>query len=269
MASDNEFYPNGPMELPGDPQKNSSYTPRPKRFPAKKLLAAAGAILALAAIGFGIYKILLQDSRPAISNPEDASSVESPVSQADSALNDVPDTAEMKTFKADFPRLEATHPSNWTVTENERGVRFESPEFRYELLNGTSTVGNFRIYIRQGARDIDSKYIGRGVASLPSEVLTYTGPAPGQREQTNLSFFGLDSDDHFAFFFIAGNFSLQKGDTLGPTYGKEAETYIVSGGYSEKALADDLAANPVSLEKFNQTNAYKQALEIVKSLKLL
>ncbi len=68
---------------------------------------------------------------------------------------------------------------------------------------------------------------------------------------------------------IAGNFSLQKDESLGPEYGREPETYIIAGGYSSTELTDDLATNQVGLEYFSQTNAYKQAIEILKSLKIL
>jgi len=67
---------------------------------------------------------------------------------------------------------------------------------------------------------------------------------------------------------IAGNFQLNTGETLGPSYGKESETFIVAGGYSAKDLTDDMATNKVPTQGYNQTNAYKQALDIVKSLQL-
>ena len=40
--------------------------------------------------------------------------------------------------------------------------------------------------------------------------------------------------------------SLQKGDTLGPNYGREQGTFIIACGFSSKDLKDDLATNPVS-----------------------
>ena len=269
MASGNEIFPNGPMELPGEPEKQSSVrAPHRKRMPNRKLIVIM-VILVLAAGGFGVYKVLSGSKSSTKSSKQQSTATDAPTETAD-GTSDVPSVSEEKTFTGNFPRAELTHPSSWSVTETpDKGIRVESPEFTYTLLDGTTTKGNFRIYLRQGARDIDSKYIGRGVASLPTEVLKYIEPAPGQQTETNLSFFGLDTDDHFAFFFIAGYFNLQKGDTLGPSYGKEPETYIISGGYSAKTLADDLATNPVSLDKFNQTNAYRQAMDIIESLKLL
>lgn len=264
----NDVFPEGPLELPGEPERTSSVRKTKKPFPTRKLIIVI-AIIALGGIAFGVYKFVWNKDTPASSNTSQDTTPET-TTQTSSGPTDVPTVSETKTFEGNFPRSELTYPANWTAMETaDRGIRVESPEFSYTLVDGTETTGHFRIYIRQGAREIDSKYIGRGVASLPSEILTYVEPAPGQRTETNLSFFGLDTDDHFAFFFIAGNFTLQKGDTLGPSYGREAETYIISGGYSAKTLADDLATHPVPLEYFNQTSAYAQALDILKSLKLL
>jgi hypothetical protein len=67
---------------------------------------------------------------------------------------------------------------------------------------------------------------------------------------------------------IAGNYSLKQGDTLGPNYGKEPETFIVAGGFSSKDLKDNLATNLVDPVVLDSSNAYKQAIEIVKSLQL-
>jgi hypothetical protein len=187
-----------------------------------------------------------------------------------SSTTDIQTVTATKTLKTDFPRVELTYPENWVVTENKEqsGIRIESPEFTYTSITGSPIKGNFRVYVRQGARQQDSKYIGRGVAAQPSESLMYANPIASQRPETNLSFFGLDSADNFAYFLIAGNFSLQKGESLGPEYGTEPETYIIAGGYSSTELAEDLATNPVPVEYFSTTQAYKQATEIVKSLKI-
>lgn len=182
---------------------------------------------------------------------------------------DVPDSADTKLFENGFLGVKLTHPANWTAVDTEsNGIRVESPEFSYKTLSGQEVTGNFRIYIRKGARTQDSKYIGRGYAIQPSETLTYSKPALGQRSETFLTLFGLDTPDNFAYFFIAGNYNLATGDTLGPDYGKEPETYIISGGFSAKELEDDMATNQVSTELIKTSNAYKQAIEILKSLQI-
>lgn len=183
---------------------------------------------------------------------------------------DVPDTTKTSTYDNGFLGVKVTYPDTWSVTESDSkdSAKFESPSFSYKTIDKRSVTGNFRIYVRKGARTIDGKYIGRCIAIKPSEKLVYKQPALGQRTETNLTLFGLDSPDNFALFLIAGNYSLNKGDTLGPNYGKEPETYIIAGGFSAKELKDDLATNPVSADLLASSNAYVQALDILKSLQL-
>ena len=187
-----------------------------------------------------------------------------------SPKNDVPNAPTNKQFENGYLGVKLTYPDNWTAIEpdNRDSVRLESPEFSYQSSAKGRINGNFRIYIRKGARDVDGKYIGRGVAIQPTEKLVYTAPTQGQRTETNLSHFGLDTPDNFAFFLIAGNFQLNKGDTLGPDYGKETETFIIAGGFSSPDLTEDLATNSVAVNVINSSNAYKQAINILKSLQL-
>ena len=165
-------------------------------------------------------------------------------------------------------RLELKYPDNWTVTETtDNGLRIESPEFSYQTIDKGDVTGYFRIYIRKSARSSDGKYIGRGVALQPSEKLVYSQPTISQRKETSLTLFGLDTTDHFAYFLLTPNFQLNTGETMGPNYGKEIEAYIIGGGYSTKTLTDDLATYKVSKDGLTQKNSYKQAIEIIGSLK--
>ena len=182
---------------------------------------------------------------------------------------DLPNTTTTKEYENGPMGLTLTYPSDWTATEtSDNGTRIESPVFNYKNLDGDPVSGSFRIYIRKGARAADRKYIGRGVAIQESIKTIYKKPAAGQRADTLVTNFGLDTADNFAYFFVAGNFQLKVGDTLGPDYGKEPETYIVSGGYSSKDLKDDMATNTVPVDYIIKSNAYKLAIEIIKSLQL-
>lgn len=181
---------------------------------------------------------------------------------------DIPDAGSLTEHSNGFLGLKLTHPDSWTATDADNGLRIQSPEFKYQSMSGGEITGYFRIYIRKGARTQDGKYIGRGIAIEPSQKLTYTNPSPGQRSETNLSLFGLDDSSNYGFFMIAGNFNLNKGDTLGPKFGQEPDTYIISGGYSDDSLTDDMATNPVSPQLIKTSNAYSQAVEIIKSLNL-
>jgi hypothetical protein len=260
-----------PLNLPEDESGGSQRgnSNRVRRFLNKKLLISVLATTLIAGAGFGIWKFVLQDSSKATTDNSEAVEVDENETE-DTLSRDVPEVSQMETFKSAQPRMEFEHPANWEVTQTEQnGVRIESPAFSYQTVTSGAVEGNFRIYIRQGARDVDSKYIGRGVAIRASEKLTYDDPAPDQRTDTNLSLFGLDTTDHFAFFMIAGNFALQQGDTLGPDYGKEAEAFVISGGFSSKELEEDMATHMVPLDDFDKSNAYQIAIEIIKSLKLI
>jgi len=182
---------------------------------------------------------------------------------------DVPDVSTSKTYDSQNMNLTLSYPSNWTLTASaDSSVRIVSPAFSYKNIASEEIKGNFRVYIRQTARPIDTKYIGLGMAAEPSHPLTYAKPTASQRKTTYLTNFGFDTPDNFAFFFIAGNFNLDKGDTLGPNYGTEPGTNIISGGYSSDSLRDDMATHQVPLDYFAKTKAYKQALKIVESLQI-
>lgn len=245
-----------------------------RRSTGKKITIAAVIAVLVAAIGYGAWVWLGPDKIPDeedVTQQTDETTVEetSEVSNINTG-DDTPTATSTETFTSNKPSLELEHPSIWSATTTEDdGVRVQSPQFVFETVDGQEIDGYFRIYIRQGARDQDSTYLGRGLASQPSEKLTYSDPPEGQRSETNLSFFGLDSTDNFAYFFLAGNFSLETGQSLGADYGQENSTFIISGGYSSPELEDDMAAHKVPLDYFDQTNAYRQAVDILKSLRLL
>jgi hypothetical protein len=256
----------GPLELPdSEPRKVSQKrTGIPRRL-LKRVLIGLGVVVVVALVGFGAGKLFGNKKSTEATAPTDTK----PTTTTPTVkTSDLPSVSGTKTFNSSSLGIELTYPVGWTTTEASGGVRIESPEFGYTTGIQGTIKGNFRVYIRKGARDVDSKYIGRGVAIKSSEKLAYTAPTSVQRKETNLSFFGLDNPDQFAYFLVAGNFNLNKGDSLGPNYGKESDTVIVTGGYSSKTLTDDFATNQVSADTFQQTNAYKQAIDILKSLKL-
>src|SRR5581483_5671009 len=115
-----------------------------------------------------------------------------------------------KTFTAETLAVEFQYPADWTVTEKDGTITAKSTAMTVQSTTG-GVSGAFRVYIRKVARDVDSKYIGRAVAMQATEPLTYSNPAPSQRKTTNLSFFGYDDANNFAFFMITGNFNLKKG----------------------------------------------------------
>jgi len=246
-----------------------AYAPAKKKSPKfnKKILFTLLAVVVLIAAGLAVWKFVL--NKPAAKQPQtQQTATDLPATTTNKVPEDVPAASLSETYESTALSVGFKYPKTWKVSEANGGVRIESPAFTYEAMGLGAAEGIFKIYIRQGARAVDGKYIGRGYAIKPSEKLTYTQPALGQRTDTLLSSFGLDDSENFDFFFIAGNFQLAKGDTLGPDYGKEPDTYIIAGGYSNATAVDDLAFTPVSLTEYTTSTAYKQALQIVASLQL-
>lgn len=234
---------------------------QPRRIP--RLVYVPLLILILILLAFVGWKVvwpkLHKSSKPASQSTSVATQ---------QAPSEIPDTTETKPFHNVIPSLDFNYPVTWTVTQKDNAVRIESPTFSYSSTDKGNVSGYFRIYIRQGARSSDSKYIGRGVAIQPTDKLTYDKPAAGQRKDTNLSYFGYDTPDNFAYFMITSNFSLKKGDTLGPTYAHESDAFVIAGGYSEPNLTDDLSFHQISTSSFQKTKAYTQAINIIKSLQI-
>jgi hypothetical protein len=255
------------VDLPEDqtgtaPIETPHYAPKP----SKKKWLIIGIVVAIIVGGLG-YWIL---SRPkSTTGPTDQATQSNAPAPSPTPASDVPEANQTTEYDNGPLGVTLTHPVDWKVTPTEnKGVRVESPTFKLETADGEEVTGLFRIYIRKGARSQDSTYIGRGVALKDSEKITYTKPALGQRSDTLLSTFGLDEPMTFNYFFVAGNFQLKKGDTLGPDYGKEPETFIIAGGYSSDELTDDLAFYSVDTDMPSNSAAYRQAIDIIKSLEL-
>ncbi len=258
---------NQPLDLPGGdnplPHKNSQ---KKKRSP-KKLLVGLLVFLLLLGLAAGVTLVL--KNRSEVTTAPSSPAATSDTAQQTTSNGDVPEAENSESFTSSPYRITFSYPKTWAVTEaDDNGIRIESQKFTYKKTDGSEENGYFRIYIRKGARTQDGTIIGKGVAIEPSEKLKYTNPTSSQRKETNLSHFGLNTEDNFAFFLIAGNYELEKGDTLGPDFGKETETILIGGGYSGADLKDDLATNQVSIDWFKTTEAYKQAISILESLEI-
>jgi hypothetical protein len=254
-----------PLDLPEDTTQHAPPPPSQPMQPKKsrKYIVIIAVVILVALLGFCTWYLLI--SRP---KTDQTYTPQTQVDDKASDTTEVPSATATKTYTNDIMRLNLTHPDTWVVTEENDAIKVESPNFKYTTVDKGTVTGVFRIYIRQGAQAADSKIIGEGVAIMPSEKLVYSNPTPSQRKETNLSFFGLKEPNNFAFFLIAGNFTLNKGDSLGPNYGKEPDTFIIGGGYSSKDLKDGLATVQVPVGGFQETTAYKQAVDILKSIQI-
>lgn len=253
------------MQPPVLDDQNLPKPPKLKKSPKKALLVVVIIAVILAVAGAaGWFFILRPEAKPAPTPQTNQSTQDDQTSS-----NDVPDAANTETLTNDVYRITLMYPKTWTATDEDDGsILIQSQDFTYQTAAGEDKRGNFRVAIRKGATTADSEIIAKGVAIAPSEKLVYTNPAPGQRTETNLSSFGKDKEDNFAFILITSNFTLQKGDTLGPNFGKETDAFLIGGGYSESSLTPGMATNSVPIEGYNTTNAYKQAVAIIQSLEI-
>jgi len=230
---------------------------------AKKPLTALAALVLVVAIGFGVYKILNKNnSKPSTTQTSEQQATEQPASISSEA------SQLSENYTSNTLRLSFKYPSDWKVNEVDRGIRVESPTFTFTSKDKGEVDGIFRLYIRKGARSVDGKYLGDGYAFAPSTKLKYTDPASGQRDSTWLTDFGIKTTDNFAYFVVEGNYELKIGATLGPSFAKEADAYLIAGGYSKPDLTDDLATVLMPVDGYNQTSQYKTAVTIVQSLQL-
>lgn len=254
-------------EMPPAPVLDDKAVPQPpklKKSP-KGLIVVLIIIMVLAAAGIAGWLLFGKPDQQTPATP----TADQPKASTTST-DDVPEAQNTETFTSSPYRITLQYPKTWTVTENnDNSLLIQSQSFTYKTASGDSQQGNFRVYVRKGAQQADSDIIAKGVAMQDSQKLTYTKPTPAQRAETNLSLFGLDSEDNFAFLLITGNFSLKKGDTLGPNFGKEIETIVIGGGYSQPGAEPGMATTSVPPTGFDQTNAYKQAISIIQSLEIM
>lgn len=261
----------GQLDLPEE-ASGQGQPSKPQNFKSKRswsgvfkkivvVLLVAGA---LAGLGFGVYKFFFADG----DSSKESAQIQSEQTTSQEPESEVNAQSLTEAYTSSTLRLDFMYPEDWSVNEVDRGISVISPEFTYITADDEEITGNFKIYIRKGARSVDGKYLGRGFAIERSEKISYSQPESGQREDTYLTAFGLDKPDNFGYFVIQGNFDLKKGGTLGPDYAKEVEAYLIFGGYSDKSIEDDLGTNELSTDTYDQTSQYMTALEIVKSLKL-
>lgn len=254
-------------EMPPPPVLDDETPPKPpqlKKSPKKGLLVVLIVIVVLGIAGATGWFFFMRN------NDQPSSQANKPAAETPAATDDVPEATNTETFTSSPYRITFQYPKTWTVTEdNDNSFVVQSQEFTYKLAAGGTKKGYFRIYVSKPADAADSAIIAKGVAIQPSTKLVYTKPTPAQRTETNLSVFGQDTENNFAFLLITGNFALQKGDTLGPNFGKEIETILIGGGYSDPSLTQGMAMNPVPVNGAQDTNAYKQAIAIIQSFEIM
>lgn len=266
---ENQYSDPNPVTIPKDTVQEQIPPVRPtvsKKAIIKKLLIALGVLLLIAAAGFVIWKFVLDKKDELAPVQTDQNQVQATDSESSNEQLQPEELTE--DFKSDFLRLEFKYPQAWKVTESDNVILVKSPSFKLNDMTDNESISYFKIYIKRGANDADGKYLANAYAIEQSQKITYTEPASGQRKDTNLTDFGNATPDNFAFFVVQGNFNLAKGDTLGPKFAQEPDSFLIAGGFANDELTDGLATKTISIESFADNQAYLTAVEIVKSLKL-
>lgn len=259
--NDQEIY-GAPLDLP-EASIEAPVHSQPSK-PAFRYIRILIIVVALIAIAAGVYFFFMRPKDTTAPAQQPTPTSESTSKKTESSTN----KTELKKHNGDFPRMEIDYPASWTLVEKDNSVTITSPEFDVKTVNKGVVKGNFSVYIRSGAREQEGKYIGRGYAVRPSEKLVYDAPSSTQRKDTNLTLFGLDSADYFSYFLVSGDYELKKGETLGPNYGREAETYIIAGGFGTSKQADPLDYNDLDVKEATTSDSYEQGIAIIKSLKV-
>jgi hypothetical protein len=233
----------------------------------KRFLMILLGIAVLIAAGIAAWKLIpSKDEKQTPANT--AQNQQQTTENADPVNLALGDTHLTKTYTSDALGLEFKYPQGWVVSEQNNSVMVKSPEFNLTAKDGSNAPTFFKVYIKRGATEAEGKYLGNGYAVAPSEKLDYTDPAPGQRKTTFLTDFGLGTADNFAYSVVQGNFELAKGDTLGPKYASEPDSFLVSGGFATQQQKDGLETIELPMDSYKQNLAYKTGIQIIQSLQL-
>lgn len=268
--------PAGPVNIPDDiPQEHmaqsslASSSPverAPKSQIFKRFFYLVIFLFVVCILAFAAWKFIPSktNSNQTSQNGQSSSNTQS----ADPVKLALGDTGLSKTYSSDNLSLQLKYPESWTVSEQDSSIIIKSPAFDMKDKAGAAASTYFKVYIKKGADETDGKYLGRGFAVAPSEKINYSSPAAGQHTTTFLTDFGLDTNDNFAYFVVQGNFQLSKGDTLGPKYASEPDSYLVTGGFATDKQKDGLETIKLPLDSYKQNLAYQTGVDIVKSLQL-
>jgi hypothetical protein len=249
-----------------DLDKPAAHTPhfkQPKTGKTKKWLII-GSIIAVLGLGGAAYWMLSKDEAPAKQTTN--TTTQPKTSQPD--LNAPDPNATSKTFKSTKLNVEFNYRSDWTLKEtgDQAEVILTSPGVTYTTQDGASAEGVFTLKMRNGViPDAMQETVLDTVAVKDSEVIGYDQPTEAQRHFTNVSFGGPDANN-FGFFIVSGSIAYKAGQVFGSQIDLSGNAYLFAGGYGIDA-ADALDFEPVAAASFD-TEAYQQALAIIKSLRI-
>jgi hypothetical protein len=268
LSTDGEYISSEHMRLPDEISRKkinpSNKTKNIFKQPPKLLLI----VLVLLIIAAAWFLVPSKDGDNQLAEPSNEPQQKQSAPQTTANAASLGDLQLTETYKNDFLRLSFNHPKAWGVKDEQDVVLLSSPVFSYKTVDGSDKQGFFKIYIKQSSTPTDGKYLGRGIVISQSEKIAYSQPEPSQRTETYITPFGLDGVDNFAYFVVQGNFNLAEGDSLGPKFASETDAFLIAGGFSSEDQKDPLGMNRLSPDSYKNEQAYKSAVEIIKSLKL-
>lgn len=238
-----------------------------KKSPKKKLVLAAVivAVLIVAGVLYVVFGSKKAAAPKPVSNSTNTSQNSGNQASGNSATSQ--NASGLQTYKSTKLNIEFTYPGGWSMKENtdKSVITLASGPTTYTKKDGTSTNGVFTLRLRNGiVSDAMKQNIQNAVAMRDSEVIAYDKPTDQQRQYTNISFGG--SGPNTNFFVVSGSVAFKDGEAFGSNIDLEGAVYLFAGGYGADS-ADAMAFDAVPKASF-EGSAYKQALGIVKSMKI-
>ena len=131
-------------------------------------------------------------------------------------------TSTVTTSKAVIPtqaytsanqNLTFNYPTNWKVNETTTVITATSPMLKLTSYSHQSVDGQVTLQIRAQGVALSEFNAGDATAILPSQIITYTSPANGQRASTYISFLNYASSKGSGIdgIYITGNTGYQSG----------------------------------------------------------
>ncbi|HJQ08592.1 MAG TPA: hypothetical protein VJ836_03885 [Candidatus Saccharimonadales bacterium] len=244
---------------------HSSKFAKPRARRGKKWLLIGLAALMLTIVGVALlwwFGLRTPSVRPAAN---DSAQQQMQPESENSSQTPQTDTSPV-TFKSSVLNIEIAHRKDWKLKEStdKTQLTLTSPTISYVKKDGTAAQGVFTLKLRKGATTAMKANVEKAVAVRDSEVIGYAAPTENQRHYTNISFGG--TTDAFNFFIVTGSTTFKAGQPFAYALMLGGDTYLIAGGYGADT-ADTLAFDPVPKTAI-ESEAYKQAVDIVESLKI-
>jgi hypothetical protein len=112
----------------------------------------------------------------------------SPVKKTTSSSSSSKIATPSQTYTSSYQDLSFEYPSGWKVNETSSVITATSPATRLTSYNRQSVTGRVIFRVRAQSSSLPEFSAGDATAILPSQTITYTSPATGQRGSTYISF---------------------------------------------------------------------------------